>query len=95
MKQIKDLIQDVIGQISVRASKSCYLSPEEWLKKTLTRKELGHIKFYYFRSGVLGVKVDSSVWKHNFLLRKEDLLQRIQRCAPEVRSLHFIVGDVR
>jgi predicted nucleic acid-binding Zn ribbon protein len=95
MEQIKNVIRCVVGQISARVSRSDCFTPEEWLKKSLTRKELGHIKFYYFRRGVLGIKVDSSAWKHNFLLRKEVLLQKIQKCAPEVHSLHFVGGDVQ
>ena len=85
MEQIKNVIRCVVGQISARVSRSDCFTPEEWLKKSLTRKELGHIKFYYFRRGVLGIKVDSSAWKHNFYYAKR-FYCKDSKMRPEVHS---------
>ena len=95
MEQLRGAIESVIRQLSERKPKYSDARPEEWLKKSLTRKELGHIKFHYFRSGILGVKVDSSVWKYNFALQQEALLQKIHKYAPQVRALRFSVGEVK
>jgi len=94
VERIKDTIEGVIRQLSERKPQGHDTRPEEWLKKSLTRKELGHIKFHYFRSGVLGVRVDSSVWKYNFSLKREQLLKKINAFAPQVRDVRFSVGDI-
>ena len=95
MDKIKDLIEDLIRNLTVKKLEERGADPEGWLKKTLTKKELGHIKFHYFRKGVLGVRVDSSAWMYSLSLKKEGLLRKIREHNPGVKAIHFSIGDVR
>ena len=95
MEPIKDVIEDVIRNLTSKKLGANEANPEEWLKKTLTKKELGHIKFHYFRKDVLGVRVDSSAWLYSLSLKKERLLMKIRECNPEIKEIHLSVGDVR
>jgi len=94
MERIGETIENIIRELTVKKSAVKEYGPEEWLKKILTKKELGHIKFHYFRKGVLGVHVDSSVWKYSFNLKREQLLKNIKECAPGVKEVRFSVGDI-
>lgn len=94
MDRLKDAVENVIRQLSEGKSQGLDAQPQEWLKKALTKRELGHIKFHYFRNGVLGLRVDSSVWKYNFSLHRDKLLLKIHQHAPQVRDLRFSVGDI-
>ena len=62
MEAIKDTVASVLKKLSAKKSETQDGDPEEWLKKVLTKKELEHIKFKYFKKGLLGVSVDSSSW---------------------------------
>ncbi len=95
MDRIKDLVEDVIRNLTVKKLNDLGTNPEEWLKKTLTKKELGHIKFHYFRKDVLGVRVDSSAWMYSLSLKKEALLNKIKEYNPKVKAIHFSIGDIR
>ena len=95
MEQIKGVIEGVIRNLTTKNSLDKKSGPEDWLKKTLTKKELGHIKFHYFRKGVLGVRVDSSAWMYSLSLKKEQLLMKIKECNPEIKEIHWSLGDVK
>jgi len=94
MERIRDTVEGIIRELTAQKKAVKGSTPEEWLKKALTRKELGHIKFHYFRQGILGVRVDSSVWKYSLSLKKPSLLMRLQGYAPEIKDLRFSVGDI-
>jgi len=93
MEALKETITNIIQELSTKKIGS-RPSPEEWLKKILTRRELGHIKFHYFRKGTLGVLVDSAVWKHSFSLKKEKMLAGLQKIEPSVKEIRLSLGDV-
>jgi hypothetical protein len=95
MEKLKDVIEDVIRNLTTKKLGDKEANPQEWLKKTLTKKELGHIKFHYFRKGILGVRVDSSVWMYSLSLKKEKLLRKIREYNPGIKEIHFSIGDVR
>ncbi len=95
MEQIKDVIEDVIRNLTAKKLGENETDPQEWLKKTLTKKELGHIKFHYLRKGVLGIRVDSSAWMYSLSLKKEQLLRKIKEYNPAIKEIHFSIGDVR
>jgi hypothetical protein len=65
------------------------------LKKSLTKKELEHIKLNYFKKGVVHLSVDSSSWLYRFSLKKEDLLLRLSRVSPEIKDIRFRIGEVK
>lgn len=92
MESIKDTIQNVmLGLKSKRASPG-EMGPEEILKKALTKKELRHIKFNYFKKGVLGVRVDSSTWLYQFSMKKEDLLGRLKGHLSGIKDIRLRLG---
>jgi len=94
MERIRAPVENIIRELTTQKKANKESAPEVWLKKTLTRKELGHIKFHYFRQGVLGVRVDSSAWKYSLSLKKANLLMKLQGYAPEIKELRFSVGDI-
>jgi len=95
MEQIKDVIEEMIRSLTTKKAGDKDADPGEWLKKALTKKELGHIKFNYFRKGILGVYVDSSVWMYSLSLKKEKLLSKLQEYNPGIRESHLSIGDVQ
>jgi hypothetical protein len=95
MERIKDLVEDVIRNLTIKKLEDKNAGPDDWLKKTLTKKELGHIKFHYFRKGVLGIRVDSSAWMYSLSLKKTVLLRKLQECHAGVKAIHFSIGDVQ
>ncbi|MFH0935882.1 MAG: DciA family protein [Candidatus Omnitrophota bacterium] len=66
------------------------------LKKALTKKELKHIKFNYFKKGILGIRVDSSAWLYSLDLKKEKLLVLLNNNpGVQVKSIRFNIGEIR
>ena len=95
MEKLKDVIEEVIRNLTTKKLEDKEADPRVWLKKTLTKKELGHIKFHYFRKGILGVRVDSSAWMYSLSLKKEKLLRKIREYNSGIKEIHLSVGDIR
>ncbi len=71
MEILKKTLDSVMQDLCAKQKAAPDADPQEWLKKTLTKKELGHIKVKYFSKGVLGLNVDSSAWLYSLSLQKE------------------------
>lgn len=95
MERIKDTLQNVFKELTAKKGSPGGDTPEDWLKKALTKRDLEHIKFNYFRKGVLGVKVDSSSWVYKFTLDRSRILSKLQKCSTEVKDIHFRIGEVK
>ncbi len=95
MERIREAIESVIRDLTVKKTANQGVSPEGWLKKALTKKELGHIKFHYFRKGILGVRVDSSAWMYSLSLKREKLVSRLKELAPDIKEVRFSIGDIK
>ena len=95
MERISDTIQNVIQELTGKKSADAGDTPEAWLKKALTKKELGHIKFHYFRKGVLGLITDSSTWLYSLNLKKTVLLNKFKQCSEEIQEVRFSIGDFK
>ena len=95
MEAIKDTVLNVMERLAAKKTGSAADEPETWLKKVLTKKELGHIKFNYFKKGVLNLNVDSSSWLYNFNLQKEELLDKLNKHLKGIKDIRFRIGDVR
>ncbi len=93
MESIKNTVNNVMGLLVAKKNLSHH-SPETLLKKTLTKKELQHIKFRYFRKGILGISVDSSGWLYQMNLKKEGLLERLGKNI-NVKDIRFRLGALR
>jgi len=95
MEAIKDTVLKVFQQISSQKTKAGGEDPSDWLKKVLTKKELGHIKFNYFKKGILGVNVDSSSRLYSLSLQKEGLLSKLKKEHNSVKEIRFHIGEVK
>lgn len=95
MEAIKDTLQKVMRSWEAKIKLAHKEDPQILLKKNLTRKELGHIKFRYFKKGILGVDVDSSSWLYYFNLRKEPLLGKLQQQFDKIKDIRFYMGELK
>jgi len=95
MESIKEalvpVMRDLESQKNGLAPKN---TPQDWLKKTLTKKEMGHIRFKYFKKGTLSLSVDSSSWLYALTLKKQELLEGLQKQNIGVRDILLRIGDV-
>ena len=95
MERIKDTIQSVFKELVAKKGGDSGPGPEGWLKKVLTKNELGHIKFQYLRKGILGLSVDSSACLYSLNLKKTSLLNKLKKFSPEVQEIRFSIGDIK
>jgi len=95
MEKIKDTLQSVMQDLVNKKSALPGDDPDSWLRKVLTKRELGHIKFQYFRKGILGILVDSSVWLYSLNLKKEDLLRKLKKCSGQIQEIRLSIGEVK
>ncbi|MFH0855580.1 MAG: DciA family protein [Candidatus Omnitrophota bacterium] len=95
MEKIKDTIETVIKDLMLKKSGAGDDGPQGWLRKVLTKRELGHIKFQYFRKGVLGLITDSSGWLYSLNLKKDALLEKFKKCSQEIKDVRFSIGDLK
>lgn len=93
MEQIKDTLVTVFQGLMDKKAGITGPDPQEALKKILTKKEYGHIKFNYFKKGILGLSIDSSSWLYNFNLKKETMLQRIKKELPDIKDIRLRIGE--
>jgi len=94
MEQIKDTVLNVMQGITAKKVAKHVDDPEELLKKILTKKELAHIKFNYFKKGTLGVWVDSSSWLYSFSLKKEYLIAQLHAKSASIKDIRFSIGEI-
>lgn len=95
MEQIKDTVRQVLQGLKIKKLASPGEDPADWLKKSLTKKELGHIRFKYFRNGILYVDVDSSGWLYSLTLKKERVLNKLNQGKGSVKDIRFRIGETR
>jgi hypothetical protein len=93
MERIKDTIASVLQGLTAKKTGSTGADPQEAIKKILTKKEYGHIKFNYFKKGILGLQVDSSSWLYSFNLKKEEMLRNLKKELPDINDVRFRIGD--
>ena len=95
MEPIKDIVRQFMRDLTTQKSGADEPLPSEWLKKVLTKRELAHIKFNYFKKGVLSVWVDSSSWLYSLNLRKADLLKQLGGLSRDIQDIRFRIGDTK
>jgi len=95
METIKDIVRDVIQDLTSEKRQNRADDPQAILKKILTARELRHIKLNYFKKGILGLSVDSSSWLYNLNLQKEELLARLQRNSGAIKEIRFRIGEIK
>ena len=94
MELLKNTLNDVMRQLGAKKSVFQESGPQAWLKKALTKTELGHIRVKYFNKGVLGISVDSSAWLYVLSLKKEELLGKLKPDHPELKNINFRIGEI-
>jgi hypothetical protein len=95
MEAIKDTLQKVMQSWGAKVKLSATDEPGVLLKKSLSKKELGHIKFRYFKKGVLGTSVDSSTWLYYFNLQKEPILGKLRQQSDKIKDIRFHIGELK
>jgi len=94
MEILKNTIDEVMRNLTAKKTDFPGAGPQEWLKKTLTKRELGHIKVKYFSRGVLGLSVDSSAWLYILSLKKEELLGKLKKENPGLKNINLRIGEI-
>lgn len=94
MELLKNTLNEVMRRLDAKKTVFQDTGPQQWLKKTLTKKELGHIRVKYFCKGILGLSVDSSAWLYILSLKKEELLREIKKENPELKKINFRIGEI-
>lgn len=88
MENIKETVKNVMQKLFKD-------DPEVLLQKTLDKKDLKHIKFVYFKKGVLGINVDSSTWFYHLNLQKQDLLVKLGKKSSSIKDIRFHLGETK
>jgi hypothetical protein len=94
MERLRNTLDELMRQLSAKKHDFQDAGPQQWLKKALTKKELGHIRVKYFNKGILGLSVDSSAWLYILSLKKEELVKTLQKENPGVKNINFSIGEV-
>jgi predicted nucleic acid-binding Zn ribbon protein len=95
MEAIKETVKNVIGAWETQKKQSPKASPAVLLKKIFSKKELGHIKFNYFKAGTLSINIDSSAWLYELSLKKRDLLAKLRKESGSIKDIRFYLGEIR
>jgi len=96
MESIKDTLKTVLEALGTQKKEFLKHNPQILLQETLNKKELTHIKFNYFKKGVLGLSVDSSSWLYHLSLKKETLLIKLaKKSRGSIKDIHFHLGDIK
>jgi len=94
MDAVKDIVKNVMQDLEAKKTALSRDDPRALLKKVLTKKELGHIKFNYFRKGVVNVSVDSSTWLYQLNLQKKIVLDKLIKESGAIKDIRFRIGDI-
>ncbi len=93
MEAIKDTVHSVMRGLIAKKGEPGN-DPQGWLEKVLTKKELQHIKFNYFKKGILNLDVDSSSRLYSLNLKKGDLLAKLNKVTGTIRDIYFHIGEI-
>ena len=95
METIKETIAGIMQGLASKKEGGFLNNPEAFLRKALTKKECKHIKFKYFKKGIVGVSVDSSSWLFDFNLKKEHLLAQLCAKTDTIKDIRFHLGEIK
>lgn len=93
MERINQTIRTVFGDWEGKNKEGAPAEIKDILKKVLAKNALAHVQSFYFRKGVLSIKVDSSTWLYYLNLQKEDLLVKLRKYLGTIKSMRFSLGD--
>ncbi len=93
METIRDTLKVVMHGLKTNKAAGSRIKIENALKKTLTKREIGHIKFNYFKRGILNITVDSSSWLYQLSLSKDDLLSKLRKNLKDIKDIRLRLGE--
>ncbi|MBP7216152.1 MAG: hypothetical protein KBA46_02585 [Candidatus Omnitrophica bacterium] len=93
MEALKQTIEAVIRTLETRHSREGQRSPEEILKKILTKSEFGHIRISYSTADTVYLYIDSSSVLYHLNLRKASILQKVRALNPDIKDIRLRLGD--
>ena len=94
MEQIKDIILNVIGNISSGKPEVHNKLQRIW-QNFFDKKTLEHTAIVGLRKGELVVHVDSPAWLFQMNLQKRKTLEKLQTEFPELSKIRFKLGKVK
>lgn len=95
MEAIKETVNNLMFVWGQKKKRADFYDFENLLNKLLTKKEIRHIKFNYFKKEILDIKVDSSNWLYYFNLKKKEIIEGIQREVSVVKDIRFHLGETK
>jgi len=95
MEPLKNTLGGVMKTLRARRKSALRDNPETIIKKIFSTKERRHVQFNYLKKGVLGLKVDSSVWLYHLNLKKEGLLIELGRNPWAIKEIRFRLGEMK
>jgi hypothetical protein len=95
MEAIRATIKNVMGLLEVKKANTPLGGAQDLFKKNLKKRDLAHIKFNYFRKGIIYVNVDSSSWLYALSLKKDCLLMKLRKEIAGLKDIRFRIGEVK
>ena len=94
MNTIKDILQQVIGDLSLNKPDDQTKIQRIW-QNTIDERTAQHSVLANFSDGILTVAVDSSSWLFQMNLQKKKILEQLQDEMPEIKNIQFKIGKVK
>ena len=93
MENIKEIVNTVIGKISIKEGFSQNKIDSIW-KNILNEKELEHTKIIGIKDGCILVNVDSPAWLYQMRINYKKILSRLNAELSEIKKISFKIGKV-
>ena len=94
MEQIKDIISQVIANISSGRPEVHNKIQRIW-QNIVDKKALGHTAIVGLQKGQLVIHVDSPAWLFQMNFQKRKVLEKLKIEIPELSHIHFKIGKVQ
>ena len=94
MNSIKDIVMQVVGDLSVRKPETQTKIQRIW-KSVLDEREAMHTQIIELKEGMLVVHVDSPAWLYQMNFKKKKILEKIQEEHPVIENIFFKVGSIK
>lgn len=94
MEQIRDIVKNVIADLSSDKNKTQESILETW-QEVLGKKATKHTKIVGLKQGRLLVNVDSSAWLFQLNLQRKELLEKLNAKVNDIQEISFRIGRVQ
>ncbi len=95
MESIRDTVKNLMQEWGSRKGLTPDEDPNLLLQKAFPKKDLPHIQFQYLRSGIMGVKVDSSARLYFLNLQKGLILKKLRDNSRSViKDIRLSLGEI-